>query len=123
MIGEQAKELAKQSPEYVSMWKENQWYLNAMPETVQDAFYEAENAPLALYALMKEGKLDDLEDLSPARIAMEIGRAEERGKAYLSAAKNVTNAPTPMSPLKGTSSGNKTIYNMPVDELLKHFNS
>jgi hypothetical protein len=122
-ISQQRESLSKQAPEYQSLIADHSDYLATMPDSVQDAFYEADNAPLALYALMKEGRLEDLEDLTPARIAMEIGRAEERGKAYLSPQNKVTNAPTPMSPLKGTSSGSKSIYNMPVDQLLKHFNT
>jgi len=120
-IEQQRNALVKQAPEYQSMVAENSWYLGAMPETVQEAFYEADNAPLALYALMKEGRLEDLEDLSPARIAMEIGRAEERGKAYLGAAKTISSAPPPIESLKGTGRATKNLDSMSVDELMKQF--
>lgn len=121
-IEQQRNALVKQAPEYQSMVAENSWYLNSMPETVQEAFYEADNAPLALYALMKEGRLEDLEDLSPARIAMEIGRAEERGKAYLGAAKTISTAPPPIESLKGTGRASKSLDSMSVEELMKKFN-
>jgi hypothetical protein len=121
-IATQAKKFAGEVPEYAALVKENNDYLNMLPESVQDAFFEADNAPLALYALMKEGRLEDLEDLSPSRIAMEVGRAEERGKAYLSSVKKATNAPPPIESLKGTGRATKDLDSMSVEELMKKFN-
>jgi len=121
-ISQQAKKFAGEVPEYAALVKENNDYLNMMPESVQEAFYEADNAPLALYALMKEGRLEDLEDLSPSRIAMEVGKAEERGKAYLSSVKKATSAPPPLESLKGTGRATKDLDSMSVAELMKKFN-
>lgn len=121
-IAQQAKKFAGEVPEYAALVKENNDYLNMLPESVQDAFYEADNAPLALYALMKEGRLEDLEDMTPQRIAMEVGKAEERGKAYLSSVKKATSAPPPLESLKGTGRASKDIDSMSVEELMKKFN-
>ena len=121
-IGLQAQEFAKKVPEYASLVSQNAQFLNAMPETVQLAFLEAEDAPMALYALMKEDRLEDLEDLSPSRIAMEIGKAEERGRAYLSAAKKVSTTPPPIESLKGTGRVARDDSELSVEELLKKYN-
>jgi len=121
-IATQAKKFAGEVPEYAALVKENNDYLNMLPDSVQEAFLEADNAPLALYALMKEGRLEDLEDLSPSRIAMEVGRAEERGKAYLSSVKKATNTPPPIESLKGTGRATKDLDSMSVEELMKKFN-
>jgi len=121
-ISQQAKKFAGEVPEYAALVKENNDYLNMLPDSVQEAFFEADNAPLALYALMKEGRLEDLEDMTPARIAMEVGRAEERGKAYLSSVKKATSAPPPIESLKGTGRATKDLDSMSVEELMKKFN-
>lgn len=121
-IGKQATEFAKSNPEYVVLYNENSDFLQNMPAVINNAFLEADNAPLALYALMKEGRLDDLEDLSPSKIAMEIGKAEERGKAYIGATKKVTSASTPIETLKGTGRASRDIDSMSVEELMKRFN-
>jgi hypothetical protein len=121
-IATQAKKVAGEVPEYAALVKENNDYLNILPESVQEAFLEADNAPLALYALMKEGRLEDLEDLSPSRIAMEVGRAEERGKAYLGSVKKATNTPPPIESLKGTGRATKDLDSMSVEDLMKKFN-
>lgn len=121
-VAKQADALVKQVPEYKTLYADHQDILAAMPESVMDAFLEAENAPLALYALMKEGRLEDLEDLSASRLAMEIGRAEERGKAYVSAVKKVTTAPPPIESLKGTGRSAKPLDELSIPELMKRFN-
>ncbi len=121
-LSTQAVEFAKQVPEYAALTRENVDFLNAMPEAVEVAFLEAENAPLALYALMKEDKLELLETLPPPRIAMEIGRAEERGKAYISAVKKISSAPPPIESLNGTGRVTKHDSELSVEELLKKYN-
>ncbi len=122
VVTEQAAKLVSDVPEYGVLYRENQDTLNTMPESVMDAFLEADNAPLALYALMKEGRLEDLEDLSPSRIAMEIGRAEERGKSYLSAVKKATSTPAPIESVKGTGRASKSLDELSIPELMKRFN-
>lgn len=117
-IANQVTEFAQRTPEYLQLYQQHRAFMDNLPEQVEAAIYEAENAPLALYALMKEGGLEDLEDLPPMRIAMELGRAEERGKRYLETATRTTNAPPPITPLKGTAKGSKSIEQMSADELL-----
>lgn len=121
-VSQQADRLAKDVPEYKVLYAQHQEILAMMPESVMDAFLEAENAPLALYALMKEGRLEDLEDLPASRVAMEIGRAEERGKSYLGTVKKATSAPPPIESLKGTGRASKSLDELSVEELMKKFN-
>ena len=118
-IAQQATEFAQRTPEYVSLYKQHGAFMENLPETIETALFEADNAPLALYALMKEGRLEDLEDMSPTRIAMELGRAEERGKQYLNTTTRTTNAPPLLTPLKGTAKGSKSIEAMSSVELMQ----
>lgn len=117
-------EFAKKVPDYEKLvYQDNAHIMNNMPKHVAEALLDADDASLALYALAKEGSLEDLEDLEGKALDKALAKAEERGRAYIAPQNKVTNAPAPMSPLKGASSGSKTIYNMPVDQLLKHFNT
>lgn len=115
-------EVAKQNPDYAQLVNEHADFLNNIPPHIDDAFLMAENPGLALYALMKEGNLEALEDMSPQKALMEIGKAELRGQGYLNRNK-ATNAPAPMSPAKGTGSTSKSLESLSVEELLKKFNS
>lgn len=105
---EKAKSAIESIPDYKQLFMENADILQSLPKHVEEAFYEADEPALAFYALAKEGKLDALLNMSPARVALEIGRAELRGEA-LSKAKPVTKAPTPIQGLKGTGNSTKTI--------------
>ena len=97
--------------------KEQGDLLDELPEHVQTAFLEAENPALAVYALAKEGKLQTLITMSPYQAAMAIGRAQDRGEA-LTKAKQVTNAPAPIAPAKGSGQGGKTLDRMDGNELM-----
>ena len=119
-IATQEQEFAKANPEYTALYNEYSDFMSNIPKPVAEALMEADNATLALFALMKEGKLESLEDMSPYKISMEIGKAEIRGEGYLNRNK-VTNAPAPMSPSKGTSVGGKSIDRMSYDELKDSF--
>ena len=120
-IAQQEQEFAQRTPEYRALYEKHSDFLGNMPKPVAEALLEADNATLAIYALMKEGTLEDLEDLSPSRMAMEIGRAEERGKGYLGFVRKTTNASAPIESLKGTGSSSKPLASKSVEELMKQF--
>ena len=120
-IAGKTQEFVKQVPEYTELCSEYSDFLNNIPPEIEEAFLEAEDAPLALYALMKEGKIEELETMSPYKISMEIARAEIRGKSYLAPQRKVTNAPAPITAAKGNSSGGKPLHQQSPDELMKHF--
>lgn len=122
-VANQEQEFAKTNPEYNALYKEHGDFMDNLPLQIAEALMEAENAPLALFALMKEGKLEGLEDMSPYKISMEIGKAELRGQSYLTQQNKATNAPTPIQAARGTTSASKSLENKSVEELMKQFNS
>lgn len=122
-IAQQKQEFAQRNPEYEALAVQNSDFFENMPKHIEAAFLKADNPTMAAFALMKEGSLQDLEDLPADRIDMVIGRAEERGKAYLNSVKTATNASTPIESLKGTSSATKPLEKKSVEELMKQFNS
>lgn len=122
-IAQQKQEFAQRNPEYEALAVQNSDFFENMPKHIEAAFLKADNPTMAAFALMKEGSLQDLEDLPADRVDMVIGRAEERGKVYLNSVKTATNASTPIQSLKGTSSATKPLEKKSVEELMKQFNS
>lgn len=118
---EKAQQAIQNIPDYRQLLVENADIVQSFPEHVTDAFFEADEPALAFLALAKEGKLDSLLNMSPARVALEIGRAELRGEA-LSKVKPITKTPAPIEALKGTGSSTKSLETMNADELLKWLN-
>lgn len=84
---------------------------------LHDVFLEADNGAFALYTLVKEGKIEELNELSPTKAAMMISRYEDKGLAL--SKKPTTKAPAPLSPSKGNTIGNKSLENKSTAELLK----
>lgn len=117
-VAAKAQEFAKENPEVIALVEEYGDVIDELPSAIQRAFLEADNAPLAFYNLAKEGKLEELASMSPARAAMEIGRAQTQAPK-----KTATRAPTPMTPAKGTAAGGKSLERMSGDELLNWVNS
>ncbi len=117
-VSEKAQEAIKSVPDFQNLLMEHSDVVNEFPPYLQTAFYELDNAPMAFYALAKEGKLEGLLTMSPGRAIMEIGKAEERGIA-MARNKPVTRAPAPLSANKGTASGYPRLEAMSGDEILK----
>lgn len=120
-------EFAKQAPEYETLLGQNQEFFSPQnlknePEIVQ-GLLDTDNPTLALFALMKEGRLNDLYDLSPTKLAAELAKAEIRGESYLKQTKPTTNAPAPLSPARGNASGSKPFSSsMSWPEMKKELN-
>jgi hypothetical protein len=117
-IGQKAVQFMEAVPEYKVLYQQHAEFFDGIPKALEDALFEADDAPLALYALMKEDRLYDLEGMTPSRIAMELGKAEERGKSYLNPPKPVTSAPQPFPKAGRVTSGGKSLDNMSPDEIL-----
>ena len=115
-VAAKAQEFAKETPELLELVEEYGDVIDELPPQIQRVFLEAENAPLAFYNLAKEGKLESLASMSPARAAMEIGRAQTQAPTK---PKPVTNAPAPMSPAKGTGASGKSLDRMSWEETRK----
>lgn len=114
---DKAREAINSIPDYKQLFMENSDVLQSLPPHIERAFLEADEPALAFYALAKEGKLETILDMSPARAAIEIGRAEVRGMA-LSKARPVTKAPAPIDSLKGVGGAQKTLDTMNSKELM-----
>lgn len=114
-------EYTQKHPEMIQVFQENADIIQAIPPHIEMAFLEADNAPLAAYALAKEGKLEELFGMSPARAAMEIARAEARGESMLKTP--ISKAPNPIQSNRGSGAINKNPSNMSVDEALKWMTS
>lgn len=113
-------EFASKAPDYERLvYLDHADLMGAMPEHIATALLEADDASLALYTLAKEGRLYDLEEMSPQRVAIEIGKAEERGKAYMQPAKTISSAPAPMKAARGNSTINKPMTGKEALALLK----
>lgn len=117
---EKAQKAIETIPDYKQTFMEHADILQSLPPHIERAFYEADEPALAFYALAKEGRLEEIMNMSAARAAIEIGRAEIRGEA-LAKQKPVTRAPQPIEGLKGGggSSANKSLETMNSRELLE----
>jgi ribosomal protein L12E/L44/L45/RPP1/RPP2 len=120
-IGLKTQEFGKANPEYFDLVSQHEDFLNNMPAHIEQAFLSAESQQLALLALMKEGNLEALEDMTPAQVIREIAKAEIRGEQYLNQNKT-TNAPAPVTSARGTGNPGKALHEQSVEELLKRFN-
>lgn len=118
-IRHQVEDFKKTAPDYAELYKANAGFFNKLPTDIATALAEADNPPLALYALMKEDALYDLDDLSPTKLAAELARAEIRGQSYLKAPKTVTETPAPLAAAKGNSTGGKPLEKQSYKELMK----
>lgn len=103
-------------PDIQQKFQSNVQLLDSLPQTVADAFLEADNGALAIYQLIEDGMIQHLGGMSPDTVTAMIERAEDKA---LSRQKPATKAPTPMSAARGTAPSSKTLESMSGDELLK----
>lgn len=117
IIGEQFTELAKSNADFTKVMQENAVFLQnlPMPPEIENILYELDNTPLAVYALVKEGRLEDVYSMSPNLAAAELIAAQSRGQAYLT---SITQAPKPMAAARGTGSTHKSLSDMTADEIV-----
>lgn len=104
--------------DFENVFKDNEHIVMEAPDHIKQAFLEAENPAFAFYALAKEGKLESMLSMSPYQAVAMIARYEDKALA-LSKTKQVTKAPAPLTPSKGTSVGSKSIESLSGDDLLK----
>jgi hypothetical protein len=71
---------AKNIPELEGLYRENQDIIEGYSNAVKMAFLEADAPEMAFYALAQEGRLEELDGMSPTRVAREIALAEIRGE-------------------------------------------
>lgn len=117
-IDKQSEEFTKEFPDVTALFDEYADVIKEYPAQIKRLFMEADNAPLAFYNLAKEGKIEDLGDMSYAKAAMEIGRAQTQAPL-----KPKTKAPTPLPASRGSVPAGKSLDSMSGDELLKWVDS
>ncbi len=120
-VADKANELIAENPEYQDLVLENADLLDSFPEHLEHAFLEADNGALAFVVLAKEGKLESLMSMSPAKAIMEIGRAQDRG-INQAKPKQISKAPPIISSAKGNSPVGKSLDNMSGEEMMKKLN-
>lgn len=121
-VANQASQLAQHIPDFVEAMREYEPIFDAMPYELEKAFWQSQHPVLAAYVLAKEGKLEELLDMTPQQAAYEIGRATHVGVANINqyTTKPKTAAPKPMAaPSKGASSGQKPLNKQSWSELKK----
>lgn len=101
-------------PDFVQVIETYADIADEFPEHIVQAFYEADDAPLAFYNLAKDGKLEALSSMSPYKAAMEIALAQNKKAPVVN---RVSNAPAPISAAKGSGSGSKSLDNMSWSEM------
>lgn len=112
----QTADFVKQNPEIkdeiISLVEEYGDLIDELPPQIQTVFLEADNAPLAFFNLAKEGRLEALASMSPAKAAMEIGRAQTQALV-----KPKTKAPTPLPASRGSVASGKRPEDMSGSEI------
>lgn len=122
-IESQAKDLISKTPDYKALHSKNESYLDDLPKPIMAELFKADNAPLALYALMREGRLEEIEDVSPERLGAFLAKAEMRGESYLSQPKKATTTSAPLESLKGTGRASKDESEMSVEDIMNIYNN
>lgn len=120
LVAQQTLQFVNQMPDARQVLAEFGDTIDDMPEDLQYAFLESDNAPLAFYTLAKEGHLEKLATLSPYQAAIEIGKAIQRGSKPKQTP--VTNAPKPLAAAKGTGNATKSLNDMGSKDLMKWVN-
>lgn len=111
-------EFISQVPDAQSVFDEHAETIEACPDNIYKLFLESGDAPLAAYNLAKQGRLEEIIAMSPAKAAIEIGRALAQAPA-----KPKTKAPTPLPATRGSVPSGKSLDQMSGPELLKWVNS
>ena len=124
MVAQEAAGFAKQSQDFAKVVSENANAFDVLPEQVQKLFFDLETPSLAAYALAKDGKIENLANMSPYMAAQEIYAAQSRGQQYLqqTSKKTVSNAPAPVNGVRGGANTQKNEKSI-VDGLMKELYS
>lgn len=107
---------AKAFADFKQVETDNMDVIRNLPEPIKELLRESDNPAYAFYQLAKDGQLDQLFDVSNARAAIMIARAEDKA---LASKKPVTKAPAPLASSKGNATGSKPLVERSPDELRK----
>jgi hypothetical protein len=117
-------EIQKIDPQAGALLQQAIPVLGAMPPNLKNMVLELDNAAAAIYALSKEGRLQDVAQMNPYVAAAELVQAQTRGIQYLEKVSPQKQPPKPLDGLKGrgTATG-KPLEQRSPDELLKWLNA
>lgn len=110
-VAKQAAEFAASNPEAKTVFDDNSDILDDFSPDLQRLLLEADNTAQAVFNLAKEGKLEGLANLSLARAAMEIGRAQSATPT-----RQQSKAPTPLPASRGSVTGGKSLADITTDQ-------
>lgn len=115
---EQMETFSKEVPDAHALYDEHKDTIKELPNEIKHAILAADNVPLALYNLAKEGKLDDLGAMSLVDAKVEIRLAQLKQPA-----KPQTKAPAPLPGSRGSVAGSKNPTDMSPEEALQWYKS
>ena len=118
-VDERAAKAVESIPELNGLYSENQDIIEGYTDATKIAFLESEKPELAFYALASEGRLEELDLMSPYKLAREIALAEIRGEK-MSKTRPQSNAPAPINKPKSSGVKRKMLDDMSPKELLAH---
>jgi hypothetical protein len=117
-------ELSSVSSEAKSVLEQAMPLVGQMPAHLDSLFFEIDNAAAAIYALAKEGRLQDVYYMHPHIAAAEIVQAQQRGLQYMANATRQVpqkQPPKPLDGLKGRVRTSRDYKDMSPDEIVKTF--
>lgn len=112
-VDKQAENFLKDHADAQALYDEHADTIHELPQNIKDALLAADNTHLAMYNLAKDGKLEDLADMSLVDAKVEIRLAQLKQPE-----KPQSKAPAPLSTSRG-SVASKSLGNMSGKELLK----
>lgn len=122
MLAGSISDMVSAYPEAKAALTSNLTVIQAMPKHVEDLLYEIDDAPSAVYALSKEGRLQDIYHMNPNVAAAELVQAQHRGQQYLSKpAAPQKQPPKPLDGLKGRGKGSRSVGDLSPDEIVKRY--
>lgn len=114
---EKAEQLAESLPDFFEVLQEN------ADEPVEQHVLEAlGESPLGAYYAIKEGLIESLNAMSPAKAAMEIAKLELKGSSFINA-KPVSRTPNPMKATRGNAAGSSSLESMDAKQLMNWLRS
>lgn len=132
ILTQQAQEVAKALPDMGQVISRHTAALDSIGGDLKEIIYDLDNAPLAIYTLAKEGRLEDVLSSNPYLAAAELLSAQSRGAALLGTPKrasapaqqNTSLTPEPIRAVRGTgTTTSKPIQERSGSDLLKWMRS
>lgn len=109
-------DLAKKLPDFTEVMEDYADDLDELPVDIQNLLWHAENPALAVYNIIKAGKLEALGRMPAPMAAVYIVKMQAEEPV-----KRVSQAPAPVAPISGTPRGQKSTADMSPEEILAKY--